>query len=303
MWSDRWKTFHDFLLNFIKRTLGGEWGTGEIRKPFAERHPILQWYQHLCDLQRRVELPEDGVASAIITGPVRAYLSIAWDLFSVAQNAELQAALIKRLKIKDQFHGARHELFVAASFLRAGFKIEFENERDGMSTHSEFTAQHPEHPGAFSVEAKARHRPGVMGYAGTPEPSDSLKADVGRHIRRALLKRALHPRMIFVDVNMPPIPHGTIPPWLPDVTSELTSLEGRQPNAEPFPPAFLFFTSHPHHFVGPDDPAPLSATVFRAYKMPDVEADPIAGLAKHPAVKRLLKSLAAHTDIPHEFFD
>ncbi|MGQ0666963.1 MAG: SEC-C metal-binding domain-containing protein [Nitrospiraceae bacterium] len=41
----KWKTFHDFLGNYIKSSLGGEWGNTELRKPLAERHPILKWYE------------------------------------------------------------------------------------------------------------------------------------------------------------------------------------------------------------------------------------------------------------------
>jgi hypothetical protein len=38
----KWKSFPDFLTNYIKDTLGGEWGNAEIAKPLAERHPLMQ---------------------------------------------------------------------------------------------------------------------------------------------------------------------------------------------------------------------------------------------------------------------
>ena len=44
-YSNRWKTFHDFLDHYIKSVLGGEWGTEELQKPAVERHPLLVWYQ------------------------------------------------------------------------------------------------------------------------------------------------------------------------------------------------------------------------------------------------------------------
>lgn len=40
-YSPNWKTFHDFLLHYIKDILGSKWGNAEIAKPFEERHPIL----------------------------------------------------------------------------------------------------------------------------------------------------------------------------------------------------------------------------------------------------------------------
>jgi hypothetical protein len=50
--SKRWRTFQDFLLDYIKIAIGPEWGNSEIAKPFEERHPILAWYQRICEYQR-----------------------------------------------------------------------------------------------------------------------------------------------------------------------------------------------------------------------------------------------------------
>jgi len=40
--SPKWKTFPDFLSDYLKIILGGEWGNAEIVKPLPNRHPILQ---------------------------------------------------------------------------------------------------------------------------------------------------------------------------------------------------------------------------------------------------------------------
>jgi len=34
----------DFLSDYVKQTLGGDWGNAEIAKPLSERHPVMQWY-------------------------------------------------------------------------------------------------------------------------------------------------------------------------------------------------------------------------------------------------------------------
>jgi hypothetical protein len=48
--SQRWKTFHDFLNDYPKIVLGREWWTSEGSKPPEERHRILTWavrsYEH-----------------------------------------------------------------------------------------------------------------------------------------------------------------------------------------------------------------------------------------------------------------
>lgn len=41
-WSKDWKSFTDFLLHYIKRVLGSEWGNAELKKPASDQHPILQ---------------------------------------------------------------------------------------------------------------------------------------------------------------------------------------------------------------------------------------------------------------------
>src|SRR5215470_44205 len=51
-WSPAWKTFLDFLSDYIKQKLGSNWGNAEIAKPFSERHPLMQWYDALCRYQQ-----------------------------------------------------------------------------------------------------------------------------------------------------------------------------------------------------------------------------------------------------------
>ena len=45
--SKSWRTFHDFLFDYIKVTIGPEWGNAEIAKLLEQRHPILIWYHSL----------------------------------------------------------------------------------------------------------------------------------------------------------------------------------------------------------------------------------------------------------------
>ena len=62
-----------------------------------------------------------------MTGAAAAYFTLAYDLYSLAHNVEIQAKLLARLRNCDGFRGARYEAFVAATLIRAGFAIEFEN--------------------------------------------------------------------------------------------------------------------------------------------------------------------------------
>ena len=64
----------------------------------------------------------------------------AFNLFAIEDNSRLDNSLLERLKNKDQFQGARHEVFAEATFLRAGFQIEHEDQKDPTRRHAEFTA-------------------------------------------------------------------------------------------------------------------------------------------------------------------
>jgi hypothetical protein len=61
MWSKNWKTFPDFLFDYIRNVLGADWGNAELKKPLSDRHPILQWYDSLCRFQRSHEPGPDGI--------------------------------------------------------------------------------------------------------------------------------------------------------------------------------------------------------------------------------------------------
>src|SRR5260370_28732718 len=140
--SDRCRFFTDVLLAYVPQLFGREWSEAEIAKPPDERHPVMQWrIKGMNYMNAQPRLP-DGSYVALPTGPLFAYLTFAYDLYVVAHNARLDDRLVDRLKQVDQFQGARHELFAEATCLRAGFKIEHENEDDRSSRHAELTATH-----------------------------------------------------------------------------------------------------------------------------------------------------------------
>jgi hypothetical protein len=133
--SKRWLTFHDFLADYTKLAIGSDWGNMEIARPLEQRHPILIWYQRLCEHQRTFMKQPGKVQIAPMTGAAAAYLHLGYDLYALDHNAELQRKLLARLRNHDKFTGARYEVYVAAMLIRAGFDIEFGDEDDGSTTH------------------------------------------------------------------------------------------------------------------------------------------------------------------------
>jgi hypothetical protein len=302
-YSKSWQTFHDFLWNYIAGVVTKEWGDAELKKPFEERHPIVQWYHYLCDFQRKPAREEPGgIYSAIATGPVMAYTALAYDLYTLAHHALLQAKLVKRLKVKEQFQGARYEIYVSAAFIRAGFDVKLEDESDSTTTHCEFTATHKTIGLHYSIEAKSRHRTGFLGQPGTPKSLQEIEADVYRLLQQALGKRAVNDRIIFIDVNVPP--QGGLlfeSEWFKRVASQVKRLEESQSSTNPWPPAFVFFTNHPYHYVDTDQPEPGKSAIFTAINIPDFNQPPQAMRKKYPAIAQLFDSVTLHTEVPHEF--
>jgi hypothetical protein len=181
-YSKNWKTFTDFLGDYIRMTLGGEWGNAELTKPLEKRHPILQWYHHICLLQRKHVQKPGEIYSAPVTGAVSAYYGLAYNLYLIAHNVhDIETRLIERLKRPDNFQGALYETRVAAELVKAGFELEYEDESDKSTTHCEFTATSLRTKRKFSVGAKSRP---------TASHRDGKLLRVGRQLYRALEKNA-----------------------------------------------------------------------------------------------------------------
>lgn len=292
--SKNWKTFHDFLGDYIKMALGPEWGNSELAKPLEQRHPILNWYQMMCEHQRTYITEPGRVSSAAMTGAVAAYMFLAYDLYALDHNAELQEKLLARLRNRDNFEGARYEIYVAATLIRAGFEIEFENEDDRTTTHCEFTATFTRTGKCFSVEAK--HRAGA-------------RLRMGRLLIGALEKKANYPRIIFIDINMPDDgrdPHG--PALMNSAIRKLRGFEGKIIKGQPLPPAYLIVTNTPWHHH-------LESTFFRCcmdidgFQILDFKANAVVpslravieARERHIELHELIRSVQDHTNIPATF--
>lgn len=253
-WSQDWKTFPDFLFHYIKTVLGGGWGNDEITKPFSERHQIMQWYDGHCRFQAQQKPGKDGIHRARLNGISAAYLFLAYDLYTLRHHGALQRSLIRRLKIIDQFQGARYEAFVAATFIRAGFDIQYEDEKDGTRKHPEFLATHKATAETIAVEAKSRHRPGVLGRPGKREQDP--KVGITGLLDNAIAKVSDKPYVVFIDLNLPPTPGQVFEkPWFQEIIQAISLKDDEYPAKHPY--AMLVFTNVPHHYgeAGELDPA------------------------------------------------
>jgi hypothetical protein len=200
--SKTWKTFPDFLAHYIGGVLDRAWGNAELAKPFADRHPVMQWYDTYCRYQQATIKTPGVMAEAPVTGIVACYLGLAYNLYLLAHNVELQKRLIVRLRAPDQFQGAYYELIVANLLIRAGFELELEDEADGTSKHCEFSARSRRTGKKYWVEAKMRS---VAGQFGKTAINGATRTNALRKLipllNDALKKPAADERLIFIDLN------------------------------------------------------------------------------------------------------
>jgi hypothetical protein len=212
--SPKWKTFPDFLSDYLKSTMGKEWGNSEIRKIFEERHPILQWYDKACKLQQEHLDGSGKVKSIPATGVVYCYLGVAYNLYLLKHNVELQQRYIERLKDINNFQGAYYELIVVNCLIRSGFELKLEDETDEQTKHCEFSAVSKKTGKKYWVEAKMRAVAGIMGKTaknGTTKKDPTCM--LSKHLNDALQKPASDERLIFIDVNTS-CENDTVPAWI-----------------------------------------------------------------------------------------
>ncbi len=297
----KWKTFHDFLGNYIKSSLGGEWGNTELRKPLAERHPILKWYDHVCKLQRENATKPGPVFSSPITGAASAYYRLAYNLYLIAHNGkDIQTRLLARLRNADNFPGAFFETQVAAWLIKSGFELEFEDESDKSVSHCEFTAIYPTSNTKFSVEAKSRN-PGKSNQG-------PRRFNIGRQLREALEKKAAHTRLIFLDLNYPISAEKQAERLIKRAEYLLKSAETRlEIDNHPAPPAYVCLTNiSDHYFL--ESPQTHSIAAFYGFKVEDFLGKVLPSIRaalrareKHAEMFELMRSIEKYSNIPSTF--
>jgi hypothetical protein len=252
--SEKCKFFTDLLIAYVPQMFGRDWFEQEIAKPPNGRHPVMQWrVKGMTFMNAQPPLP-DGTRGATPTGPLLAYLTFAYDMYVVEHNAQLDSRLLERLKQADQFQGARHELFAEATCLRAGFEIEHEDETDPSRRHAEFTATHKTTGQRVSVEAKSKHRPGVLGQAGTREADNALNLRFGKLLNDAVAKNPAHPLVVFLDMNMPfQVAERFLAPRPPHPFIFRTLDRMRKEHCGKDPISLLVITNHPQHYTKDDE--------------------------------------------------
>jgi hypothetical protein len=272
--------FKDFLREYLRDTFGDEWWKEQLSKPVVGRHRVAQWQSHAEELMKG-EMPDEmGRYSVPNDGQLIAYITLAHDLFIVRQNVRFQKEIVERLRSHIDFAGVRFELLVAATFVRAGFKVEPEDESDGSKRHPEFTATHRTTGFVVAVEAKARNR---------PPNKIPTSAGVYDHVHNAAGKAPKDkPFALFVDVAMPPKdPAANRPTWFEEVDETVRTVVEKD-GGSPGPFDAVFFTNIPYQYGASGEPPPPNDWVLWAPQKGRIPMEIfkiiVAALEKHAAI-------------------
>jgi hypothetical protein len=245
-----WKTMTDFLADYARASFTVEWAAGELKKQPEQQHPVIRIHSEFQGFLRREQRRQrhvSGVFGARPNGSAAHFLNLAYDLYVLDNHRLLQRRLLARLRRARSYQGARYELFVAATCIRAGLSLELEDETDASRRHPEFVAVHTTGV-RIAVEAKSRHRPGILGESGDRKKTLlASRADVIPLLNDALDKRPGLPFLIFVDVNLPASADGT--KWARAFQAEVHKLPSERlsiANA-------VVLTNTPHHFASPTE--------------------------------------------------
>lgn len=253
--TGNWRWPAEFLFQYLVSRLGYDWWREQQNLPFGQRHVLVDWGHEAIH-----HVPGDA-----FTGRTRALDYIAYNLF-ISDNHGLETeSIVKRLRAPENLLGAAYELHVRAVFLFNGFRIVLENEADTRSKHCEFDAFHDEAGIAVSVEAKTTSRPGFFGAPGDPCSPSEFAPKIKHKLHNALKKPAKHPRVIFIELQLPgPLKaerpphgftafHGPVPQWKAELTAELNDLAAVGIRGQPAPPFLVAFSCMPFH-LDPEGP-------------------------------------------------
>jgi len=206
--SDRKRqTFHEIIIDHLGYVLGKDWKEAQAKLPLDERHFIFECYNETDALLNSgnadICKENEELNSVAPNGYVQSLITLAFDVYLLANAGVLDDKLINRLKIKDQYQGARYEITVASTFIKAGWSIEWCEDIRGVKI-PEFIATSPDGKHKIAVEAKSKHRDGILHKGGVFDPLNAEKGNMLYLYKDALAKETFGlPYVIFLDLNSP----------------------------------------------------------------------------------------------------
>ncbi|MFA6475997.1 MAG: SEC-C domain-containing protein [Candidatus Paceibacterota bacterium] len=292
------ETFHDFIQFILKDTLSFEWINEQQSLLWEDQHFIVKCFLKFDEWKKELlakpNYKTPGVLEAPPNGWTKSLISLAFDISTLRHVSRIPDFLLGRLKTPLEYQGARYEIMIAAIIARLGFNIRWLDEEDHSEPHCEFIATHQESGVEIAVEAKSRHRPGILHTPGDVNGSKINGGGIQRLLNQAFKKTECGkmPFLVFVDINVPHEESGDFKkiPWVKNIfknASHSKNVTKENPSAW----NALYFTNFSFHYQA--DEKASSGQNLQA--LPPFVMHPVSDSTLFPAI---LRALQYYGDIP-----
>lgn len=266
LYSASWKFFPDFLFDYLKDSLGREWGAEAEQRGLD--HPVLRWFRRM---QALTIAASSGTGRPIVhkqIGFLTALLQFAYSLYLLEHHDQLPRRLISRLRVPSEFRPALHETVVASAFALAGYKIEVAEVAAADVVEPEFWATGKSGK-KYAVEAKCRTKM----WAASDPLSWEFRAELIKWFRQKIIdssKKELTNPIFWFELSIPNLRSEKdariIGGYIREaVDAAEISLSKRD---SPPQPAYIFATNSPQ-FINDDVQDTPQFAVLEGFMMPD----------------------------------
>lgn len=200
------ESFHEFVVRYLVTTLGESWLKANRAKPTSQRHVVVRWLDEEKEFRKKAVKPENKQGKfyeVVPSGSTQALVALADDVYRLKLIDAFPKKIRKRLQNMNTFQSARYEVLAAAAFARCGFSIDWVDQKSTTRV-PEFIATNKAAGETVAVEAKSRHRLGILGQPGETPSLDQIRADFYLLYKDALTQyQGSNAYVIFIDLNVP----------------------------------------------------------------------------------------------------
>lgn len=261
-------SFYEFIEDYAIDLIGESWWLEQENAAMEQQNAMFQFADSYQRHKQQIVLKsrETGTPPLIYpSGPILFWLALCYDLFCLKHKFSLPEPLnlIERLKNRPAFQGTRYEIAMAATLVRAGCDVNWINPKDSPHgiKNCELIATHRSTGISFAVEAKSKHRNGVLNQEGTFD-MEAEHQDVSRLLKKAVKKNSQNlPLVIFIDLNLPFSANEN------DRKNPIRQIEKAVKSAQRLFSVhnqlrLIVFTNFPFHYGKPESVPPLTEHCF-----------------------------------------
>ncbi len=202
-------TKHEFLIEYLRQILGDTWLSQELRKTPQKQHFLAHCFKEFEIWLKRNKpqntyFTQNVVLEALNNGFVMELTLLARDIAALDYSDNIDKELIKRIKHKREYQGARYEITVATICKILNLEIKKVNQSKEKGVQIvEFTATDKSTNTCLHIEAKSRHQPGTINTPKTSQQNE-VKNEFKGLIKGIISKKKPGEILLgFIDLNIP----------------------------------------------------------------------------------------------------